>query len=526
MATKQRHQLYIWITGSFLSASLLMILSLLLLVTVKGLSAFWPVAVVHYVLDEKIEMLGLEISSDSNRERGEHVKIKRGNRDIFDSDFIWLETKKIRKRSFPETAMVVQRLEWGDFIGFPVHLIANEQKTLSSDDSFYRTLDRELLKSKEIQDRVNSIEEEEVATINREKESLAQKLLHAPANSQLDRIKNRQMSLDVSYERHQKELQKLKKSLSATLVLETVDRNRVEIPLRNIVSVLRPNNLGIPGKTFTFLQNLWMFVSEEPREANTEGGVFPALMGTVMMVFIMTVIVTPFGVLAAIYLHEYARPGIFVNAIRVAVNNLAGVPSIVFGVFGVGFFIYGIGAGIDQLFFSENLPRPTFGTGGILWASLTLALLTLPTVIVATEEGLAAIPKHYRDAAYALGATRFEMIRRVIIPSLLPAIMTGIVLAIARAAGEVAPLMITGVVKLAPALAVDGEFPYIHLQRKFMHLGFHIYDLGFQSPNVDAARPFVFATTLLLIVLVVVLNMIAIIVRKRFRKRLGEGAFT
>jgi phosphate transport system permease protein len=237
------------------------------------------------------------------------------------------------------------------------------------------------------------------------------------------------------------------------------------------------------------------------------------------MVLIMSLVTTPFGVIAAVYLREYAKQGRLVSAVRIAVNNLAGVPSIVFGVFGVGFFIYGAGAAMDRLFFAESLPTPTFGTGGILWASLTLALLTVPVVIVATEEGLAAVPRGMREGSLALGATKLETTWRVVLPAVMPSILTGLILAVARAAGEVAPLMITGVVKLAPALPLDGASPFVHLDRKFMHLGFHIYDVGFQSPNVDAARPMVFATTLLLLLLVLALNLGAILLRKRLRKR-------
>jgi phosphate transport system permease protein len=243
-----------------------------------------------------------------------------------------------------------------------------------------------------------------------------------------------------------------------------------------------------------------------------------------MMVLIMSVMVTPLGVLAAFYLREYARQGTFVSAVRIAVNNLAGVPSIVFGVFGVGFFIYFVGGTIDRIFFSESLPSPTFGTGGILWASLTLALLTVPVVIVATEEGLAAIPRGMREASLALGATKLETTLRVVLPAVMPSILTGLILAMARAAGEVAPLMITGVVKLAPALPIDGFWPFVHFDRKFMHLGFHIYDVGFQSPNVDAARPMVFVTTLLLLAIVVLMNLFAIRLRNRLRRTYAMSA--
>jgi len=281
--------------------------------------------------------------------------------------------------------------------------------------------------------------------------------------------------------------------------------------------------MGTFAKAWHYAVNVWSFVSEDPRESNTEGGVFPAIFGTVLMVLIMSMVVTPLGVLTAFYLREYAKQGPIVSAVRIAVNNLAGVPSIVYGVFGLGFFIYFVGGSIDRLFFPEALPTPTWGTGGILWASLTLALLTVPVVIVSAEEGLAAIPRGMREASLALGATKFETMWRVVLPAVMPSILTGLILAMARAAGEVAPLMITGVVKLAPALPIDGFAPFLHLDRKFMHLGFHIYDVGFQSPNVDAARPMVFTTTILLIVIVVALNLTAIVVRGRLRRKLRSS---
>jgi len=188
-------------------------------------------------------------------------------------------------------------------------------------------------------------------------------------------------------------------------------------------------------------------------------------------------------------------------------------------VFGLGFFVYFLGGSIDELLFREALPNPTFGTPGLLWASLTLALLTVPVVIVATEEGLSRVPMAIREGSLALGATKAETLLLTVMPMTAPAIMTGMILAIARAAGEVAPLMLVGVVKLAPALPLDGNFPYLHLDRKFMHLGFHIYDVGFQSPNVEAARPLVYATALLLVIVIIVLNLTAIKIRNNLREK-------
>ena len=299
----------------------------------------------------------------------------------------------------------------------------------------------------------------------------------------------------------------------------------MQLPLADIVRAYPANRLDGGARLGVYLSRWWEFLTDEPREANSEGGVWPAIFGTVMMTLVMSLLVVPFGVLAALYLREYARPGLATSAVRIAVNNLAGVPSIVFGVFGLGFFCYIVGGSLDVLFHPERLPSPTYGTGGILWASLTLALLTLPVVIVATEEALAAVPGSMREGSYACGASKWQTIRRIVLPRAMPGIMTGMILALARGAGEVAPLMLVGAVKLAPELPLDGTFPFLHLERSFMHLGFHIYDLGFQSQNSEAAKPMVYTTTLLLIGLVVVLNVTAITVRTRLRSRYVTGKF-
>jgi phosphate transport system permease protein len=297
------------------------------------------------------------------------------------------------------------------------------------------------------------------------------------------------------------------------------------LPIGQVLHFYFPNELGFTARLGLFFTQIWRFLSEEPREANTEGGIFPAIFGTFVMTLLMSVAVMPFGVIAAVYLREYAKQGPFVRSVRIAVNNLAGVPSIVFGVFGLGFFVYFTGATIDQLLFANRLPTPTFGTGGILWASLTLALMTVPVVIVATEEALAAVSRGAREGSLACGASKWQTIQRIVLPAAAPGILTGLILSMARGAGEVAPLMLVGVVKLAPDLPLSLNYPFLHLDQKFMHLGFHIYDLGFQSPDSEAAKPMVFATTLLLITLVVVLNLGAIVIRERLRRRYGTGAF-
>lgn len=311
----------------------------------------------------------------------------------------------------------------------------------------------------------------------------------------------------------------LEKQSSSEMHIKDSQGRLITIETKNVVRFYQPNAMGISAKSKHYLQKLKSFLLEDPRESNTEGGIFPAIFGTVLLVIIMSLFVTPLGVLTALYLREYAKPGRGITVIRMLVNNLAGVPSVVFGVFGLGFFVYRLGGSLDKVFFAENLPTPTFGTGGVLWASLTLALLTVPNVIVATEEGLNALPRNLREASFALGATRAETIYRALLPGLLPYILTGAILAISRAAGEVAPLMLTGVVKLAPSLALDGQYPYLHLDQKFMHLGFHIYDLALQSPNVESVKPLVYATTLVLLAVIVIGNSLAIFLRARARKQ-------
>ncbi|MGH7406146.1 MAG: phosphate ABC transporter permease PstA, partial [Candidatus Methylomirabilales bacterium] len=374
------------------------------------------------------------------------------------------------------------------------------------------------------------IETKEIGAINYAQEQIRLKIKKLALRGQTEgpEVAGLQKDLEAwkaKFPEQEAKIAELRRSSRETLVVSAAGGKEKELPLAQVVLAYRPNAMGFWAKSGLYLSRIWEFVAGEPRESNTEGGVFPAIFGTVMMVMIMSLVVTPLGVLAAFFLREYAKQGAFVSTVRIAVNNLAGVPSIVFGVFGVGFFIYFVGGGIDRLFYPEALPNPTFGTGGILWASLTLALLTVPVVIVATEEGLAAIPGGMREASLALGATKFETTWRVVLPAVMPSILTGLILAMARAAGEVAPLMITGVVKLAPALPIDGYWPFLHLERKFMHLGFHIYDVGFQSPNVDAARPMVYTTALLLLLVVLVLNLAAILIRNKLRKKYAYSVF-
>jgi phosphate transport system permease protein len=254
----------------------------------------------------------------------------------------------------------------------------------------------------------------------------------------------------------------------------------------------------------------WEFLTALPRDGMTAGGIFPAIYGTAILTILMTVAVLPVGVATAVYLHEYAPKGSRLAAlVRVAVTNLAGVPSIVFGLFGLGFFVQFVGRGLDRAFNDGQL---RFGQPALIWAALTLAILTLPVVIVATEEALRAVPRDWRDASLALGATRSQTLARVILPAALPGILTGAILAVARGAGEVAPILFTGVAYYLPDLP---HTPW----SQFMHLGYHVYVLATQSPDVEAALPLLYATVFVLLALTFLLNAIAIYIRARTRRR-------
>ena len=254
------------------------------------------------------------------------------------------------------------------------------------------------------------------------------------------------------------------------------------------------------------------FITKAPSEGMTAGGIFPAIFGTVALVLLMTIAALPAGVATAIYLHEYANPlSPATRIVRIAVNNLAGVPSIVFGLFGLGFFVQFVGGGIDKLFYAGD---KVFGQPALVWAALTMAILTLPVVIVATEEALSAVPRDLRLGSAALGATKFQTIVHVVLPQAVPGILTGAILAISRGAGEVAPILFTGAAYFLPTL------PHT-LHDQFMQLGYHVYVLATQSPDVDATRPLLYATVLVLLVLTFALNATAIVVRSRMRKKLA-----
>ncbi|MFQ6371476.1 phosphate ABC transporter permease PstA [Shewanella sp. YIC-542] len=535
---------WIWMTGGAVSISLIAVLGLLLLIAWRGLSYFWPATIYQWqMLDEngkpytligeihdreqvpteRLQAAGHQFKTDPG-EFVERFLVKTGNREFVSLDFRWILSTDIQSRTAPAALALVERSKNGNFYGYPVAVL-EAGKRLPATDDIAEVLQQHIQRAVDLNEQANKLQKQDIGSVNYELERLRLKGRKWELEGAF--TPERQAELARQSEQLQQQYQLLEKQLFAlreqaaqdAVILKDMRGQEVTLSLDTVLDADYVNRMNFWQKLGTWCVRVGRFVSEDPREANTEGGVFPAIFGTVFMVLLMAIIVTPFGVIAAIYLHEYARKGPLTKIIRIAVINLAGVPSIVYGVFGLGFFVYMVGGSIDKLLYPEALPSPTFGSPGVIWSALTLAILTLPVVIVSTEEGLSRIPSAVRQGSLALGATKAETLWRIIIPMASPAIMTGLILAVARAAGEVAPLMLVGVVKLAPNLPVDINFPFVHLERKFMHLGFHIYDVGFQSPNVEAARPLVYATSFLLVTVIVALNLTAISVRNHLREK-------
>lgn len=548
----------VWLTGGGLALATLMVTGLLFLVFYQGVLTFWPKPLVKVVDRQGRVYLGEITRRESYQPSQEILKqlpeppdagakillkdgiaerilIRTGNYDLYGDDFKWISLFEIQEKEYPPEAITVERLEWGPFYGFMEEFRIDGNPIAQGPTETWRKFEEFHDQVRERYLKIKQMEKKNLDEVNTRIEESRLKLRKAELiyGKNTDRYKEIQAqvekeenALSIQYHQISEQITQLQEENNRyKILLKEVSGTPKEISLFEVVRAYRANQLSFWGRLKVYLSRWWEFLSSEPREANTEGGVFPAIFGTFVMTVIMSLAVAPFGVIAALYLREYAKQGPLVSGVRIAVNNLAGVPSIVFGVFGLGFFCYVVGGTIDSIFFPEKLPAPTFGTGGILWASLTLALLTVPVVIVATEEALAAVPRSMREGSYACGASKWQTIRRIVLPQATPGIMTGLILAMARGAGEVAPLMITGVVKLAPQLPIDDRFPYFHLERSFMHLGFHIYDVGFQSRNSEAGKPMVFTTTLLLIVLIVTLNATAIYLRNKLKRKYRVGHF-
>ncbi|RMS83684.1 Phosphate transport system permease protein [Pseudomonas savastanoi] len=534
----------VWMSAGAVSIAVIMTIGLLAVIAVRGLGHFWPadLVVARYavpnqessvLVGERVEQeqvprarlksAGLPVP-DQGPEFMTRELFKVGNRDLNPSDFTWVVGDWLTDQSRPAELMTLERREWGNFYGYLVN-VKEDGQIVAQGEAAWPILQERIKRVEKLADELYILEKKDIGAINHGIERLRLQARKLELNGRLDAAAQADMAaeraeLDARYKVIEGRLDGLHEAFDRdSLTARDGNGKEIELSLGKVVRAYQPNAMGTVTKLGFYCQKLWEFLSDDPREANTEGGIFPAIFGTVMMTLIMAVIVTPFGVLAAVYLREYARQGPVTRLIRIAVNNLAGVPAIVYGVFGLGFFVYVLGGSVDRLFFPEALPAPTFGTPGLLWASLTLALLAVPVVIVATEEGLARIPLTLREGSLALGATKAETLWKIVLPMASPAMMTGLILAVARAAGEVAPLMLVGVVKLAPSLPLDGNYPYLHLDQKIMHLGFHIYDVGFQSPNVEAARPLVYATALLLVLVIALLNLSAVSIRNHLREK-------
>jgi len=534
---------WIWLTAGSVAVSLLALIGIMLLLAGQGMRYFWPSPVYQFELNQSaagpVTMIGELYQQQSiprrqllesgialppgNAQSFERYLIKVGNRESEGQDFRTLLAGDIVRQSTPRDLLVLERNNNGTAYGYLAGMLEDGQPLTGRNLS--QALLQRLPQIAALSRQAHDIQFRDMARINQRFDTLRLREKSLQREDKLD------ARAQASINAERLELQRQYRLLSDRLEGLNRDRHRDALLLRDMhgqthtiaLSQVRdawyPNAMNTTQKLVHWGEQVKKFLSDSPREANTEGGVFPAIFGTVLMVILMSIVVMPFGVIAAVYLHEYASNNLLTRLIRIAVVNLAGVPSIVYGVFGLGFFVYMIGGTLDQLFYPESLPNPTFGTPGVLWAALTLALLTLPVVIVATEEGLSRIPASLRQGSLALGASRAETLWRIVLPMAAPAMMTGLILAVARAAGETAPLMLVGVVKSVPVLPVDDIFPYLHLERKFMHLSFQIYDMAFQSPSVEAARPLVFATAFLLVAIVVGLNLAAMGIRHSLRER-------
>lgn len=546
----------LWLTGGGLVVAVVMIVALMALVFVQGLVTFWPKHVQQFTLKNGTVYMG-EVTRDdtykpepgifdslptqvqqditTNEGWAHRELVRTGNFDITNTHFHWVEDFNIESRSEPQWATVIERNAWGRFYGMPKAFILDGKTIATTPDSAWaeylkyhdqvraRWHERRGLEKHEIGRESRKIDDARLELKTAKLEHGEDSAQYREAQAHYDAV---EAEVNVAYGKIREKINALNaENDKYQLLMVTAQGQEKQLGLAEVVRAYQPNQLGFGSKVGVYLSRWWEFLTDEPREANSEGGVFPAIFGTVAMTLIMSLLVVPFGVLASLYLREYAKAGPMISAVRIAINNLAGVPSIVFGVFGLGFFCYVVGGTIDEVFFKANLPNPTFGTGGLLWAALTLALLTLPVVIVSTEEALAAVPGSMREGSYGCGASKWQTIRRIVLPRAMPGVMTGAILAMARGAGEVAPLMLVGAVKLAPELPIDGVYPFLHAQRSFMHLGFHVYDLGFQSQNAEAAKPMVFTTTLLLIVIVAFLNLFAIWLRARLRRKFVSSQF-
>ncbi|MEI7187828.1 phosphate ABC transporter permease PstA [Dickeya dianthicola] len=532
---------WVWLTASAITFSLIAMIAVFVLLVGQSVRYLWPQPVwlfsqqdaqgsARQLIGERYDEqhLARQPLTDAGvvnapAEGATRYLLKTGWREFYGQSFQTLLSTSVTDARQPAEVLAVRRITNGMAYGYLDGMTEDGQPLVS--DNLSSTLQQRILLVRQWMARAQTLRLGEMNRVNQQFEALRLQEEKLRRENRLDdRAQARLKAERTELERHSNELNQQLMALNtdinrSAVLLRDAQGQRHTIPVRMIDRAWYPNAMTFAEKAQQTLQVLGAMLTRFEPDNSSPGQLFPAIFGTVLLVILMSVIVMPLGVVAAVYLHEYADNNGLTRWVRIAVANLAGVPSIVYGVFGLGFFVYLVGGTLDQLFYAESLPNPTFGTPGLLWASLTLALLTLPVVIVSTEEGLSRIPVSVRHGSLALGATRAETLWRVVLPMAVPAMMTGLILAVARAAGETAPLMLVGVVKSVPALPVDDIFPYLHLERKFMHLGFQIYDLAFQSPDVEAARPLVYTTALLLVLIVVALNLAAIGIRHVLREK-------
>ncbi len=561
----------LWLTGGALALCIFMIIGLLVLIFIEGIQTFWPVRVVQINThtqsavmgevsrtesyrpgDDDLEKLPAEVreearkSLDASGGSADRRLVRTGNFEVSGSHFTEISNLNVKDESFPRWALVIETLSAGRLYGTPAAFLErSDQKkdgeadvwepTTEDPDEVWQNFQNYHGEARRRWEKRQELEKHDLAALTRKQEEARLDVRRAELKHSRDSDEYKKAA-DV-YEEVKEQTNEQSSKIRAEIAeldrenarlklrVQTADGKTMDVSLASIVRAYPANQLTFSGKLGVYLSRWGEFLSDDPRGDGSEGGVWPAIWGTVVMTILMSAVVVPFGVVAALYLREYAKYGPIVSAVRIAMNNLAGVPSIVFGVFGLGFFCYLIGGGIDSWLFEAQKPNPTFGTGGLLWASFTLALLTLPVVIVTTEEALAAVPNSLREGSYGCGASKWQTIWRIVLPRAMPGILTGMILAMSRGAGEVAPLMIVGAMKDAVSLPIDSVFPYVHPQRSFMHLGYHIFDVGFHSKNSEAGKPMMFTTTLLLIVIVAALNLSAVLVRARLKRRHAGGKF-
>ena len=432
---------WIWMNAGAVSIAIVMVIGLLAVIAVRGLAHFWPADIVegNYLIPgqaatvmagevvqkeeiprARLAAAGLPVSADGGEFMTREL-LKVGNRDFYGADFSWVVGEWLTDLRKPRGMTAFERREWGNFYGYVVN-VKQEGRLIAEGEAAWPELQKRLERVEELHGEIVKLEKRDIGRINAGLERVRLQTRRLELDGKLSEAA--QADLAAERARWDAEYKVLEQELNAryqqfnrdSVTVRSAEGREQEISLGKVVRAYRPNAMTTLDKLGFYGSKLWEFVSDDPREANTEGGIFPAIFGTVMMTLIMAVIVTPFGVVAAIYLREYAKQGPLTRVIRIAVNNLAGVPAIVYGVFGLGFFVYVLGGSIDRLFFPEAAPAPTFGTPGLLWASLTLALLAVPVVIVATEEGLSRIPRALREGSLALGATKVETLWRVVLP--------------------------------------------------------------------------------------------------------------